>query len=658
MAEQSARKLPFITIEEAARQELRYIRDRMDGKAKSLLTPWRKFNEASMNGIEWGSIITVAGMSGSGKCLGKGTHVLMYDNTLKKVENIILGDKLMGPDSKPKTVLSTTIGREQMYWVRQNKGIDYRVNESHILSLMSRRDKDKDRIKNISVKDILKENKSFLRHYKGYKAGSLSFRENTGEMLIDPYFLGIWLGDGDQSTIRITTIDQPIVDVIYRQAEIYGLKVTKSNSNGRRTPTYNIAGERGNIESNPLKEKFKYYGLLFNKHIPEVYMNGTYTERLELLAGLLDTDGYYASQGGYFEITQKNLQLADQIVRLARSVGFYVTFREKNATLKERNYTCTVARVCINGECNRIPTKIARKQARIRSKRALNFLVTGIQIEKDIVDNYYGFELDGDGLFLLEDQTVTHNTAILNELETGLFEMNPHENFAVLSFNFEMIARRLVGRKISKKLKVSVKQMYNADLVEPDKNLSIQQYEKAVEYTKSIKDVPVWYVDMPGSVQEIRNTIEAFNNMEENRYRGILVTLDHSILVKKVGEQNQVQALYELGAMFNEMKKKIKSSYVVVSQLNRDIEKVERIQNSSLHYPQKSDVFGADALYQYSDVFMVTHRPEMLNIQSYGIHSDPTAGLIYWHYLKTRDGDPFVAKMRNLLKYNQVIDYD
>ena len=249
-------------------------------------------------------------------------------------------------------------------------------------------------------------------------------------------------------------------------------------------------------------------------------------------------------------------------------------------------------------------------------------------------------------------------TAILNELETGLFDKNPDEQFAVLSFNFEMIARRLVGRKISKKLKISVKQMYNADLVEPDKNISKQQYDKAVEYATSIKNTPVWYVDMPGTVQEIRNTIEAFNNMEENRYRGLLVTLDHSILVKKLGEQNQVQALYDLAAMFNEMKKKIKSSYVIVSQLNRDIEKVERIQNSSLHFPQKSDVFGADALYQYSDVFMVTHRPEMLNLQSYGPHNDPVNGLIYWHYLKTRDGDPFVAKMRNLLKYNQVIDYD
>jgi replicative DNA helicase len=250
-------------------------------------------------------------------------------------------------------------------------------------------------------------------------------------------------------------------------------------------------------------------------------------------------------------------------------------------------------------------------------------------------------------------------TAILNELETGLFEKNPKEKFAVLSFNFEMMARRLVGRKISRNLNVSVKQMYHADIEEPNKNLSAEQYKKAVEYAQKVKTAPVWYVDMPGTVPEIVNTVEYFGmHMEENLDRGILVTLDHSILVKKLGEQKTLDVLYELAGAFNGLKKKIKSSYIIVSQLNRGIETVDRIQNKNLHYPQKSDVFGADALYQYSDVFMVTHRPEMLGIRQYGIHDWDTNGLIYWHYLKTRDGDPLTAKMKNLLKYNQVIDFD
>jgi replicative DNA helicase len=250
-------------------------------------------------------------------------------------------------------------------------------------------------------------------------------------------------------------------------------------------------------------------------------------------------------------------------------------------------------------------------------------------------------------------------TAILNELESGLFTINPQENFAVLSFNFEMLARRLVGRKISKKLKMTTTQIYNADVEAPDKNIKQNTYQQAVNYAQSIKDLPLWYVDIPGTVQEIKNTIEYFAmGMECNADRGILVTLDHSILVKKFGEQNQNQVLYELAAMFNELKKKIKASFIIVSQLNRGIEAVERIQNKNLHYPQKSDVFGADALYQYSDIFMITHRPEMLNLRAYGPQDLPVAGIIYFHFIKTRETEPFIAKMRNNLKYNQVLDYD
>jgi len=64
MADQLSKVLPFITIKDAAREELRYMRGRMEGNIKSLKTPWKKFDQASMNGIEWGSIITIAGMSG------------------------------------------------------------------------------------------------------------------------------------------------------------------------------------------------------------------------------------------------------------------------------------------------------------------------------------------------------------------------------------------------------------------------------------------------------------------------------------------------------------------------------------------------------------------------------------------------------------------
>ena len=68
----------------------------------------------------------------------------------------------------------------------------------------------------------------------------------------------------------------------------------------------------------------------------------------------------------------------------------------------------------------------------------------------------------------------------------------------------------------------------------------------------------------------------------------------------------------------------------------------------------KGDIFGADALYQYGDVIMVSHRPEMLNIRNYGPEKMPTKDLIYWHFLKVRDGAPMITQMQNNLHVNRV----
>ena len=72
-----------------------------------------------------------------GKCLGINTEILMYDGTIKKVQDINIGDVLMGDDSTPRNVLTLARGREQMYKISSKKGDSYVCNESHILSLKS-----------------------------------------------------------------------------------------------------------------------------------------------------------------------------------------------------------------------------------------------------------------------------------------------------------------------------------------------------------------------------------------------------------------------------------------------------------------------------------------------------------------------------------------
>ena len=88
---------------------------------------------------------------GEGKCLGKDTPVMMYNGTIKPVQEIRVGDVLMGDDSTERHVLSISRGMETMYRITQNYGDPYIVNESHILSLKN----SKGHIVDISVKEYL-----------------------------------------------------------------------------------------------------------------------------------------------------------------------------------------------------------------------------------------------------------------------------------------------------------------------------------------------------------------------------------------------------------------------------------------------------------------------------------------------------------------------
>lgn len=363
---------------------------------------------------------------GTSGCLGIGTKILMYDNTFKNVENIKVGDTLMGPDSTPRNVLNLFRGKEQMYWVRQNKGLDYRVNENHILSLKDRQRKqirkqisgernfiknlpiDESNVNNISVKEFLNKGKNYKFINKGYKSEIINYN-NEDELLIDPYFLGIWLGDGDSSGLSITNIDEEILTFIKNYSITLNLKCS---INEYKDGVYKYLINNGRIgkdNSNILLNTFKSYNLLNNKHIPNNYLSSSEKYRLELLAGLLDTDGSYDIKKNGFEIAQKNDLLSEQITQLARSLGFYVSNIKSIRKIKLIGFEGIYNRIHIYGDLDRIPTKIKRKQAK-KSTRNNNWLVTGIKIEKDIVDDYYGFQLDGDNLFLLEDFTVTHNS--------------------------------------------------------------------------------------------------------------------------------------------------------------------------------------------------------------------------------------------------------
>ncbi len=145
------------------------------------------------SGWQPSDLIIIAARPGMGKCLAKGTKVLLYDGRLREVERIQQGDQLMGDDSTPRRVLSIARGQEQMYWIHQDQAMSYRVNASHILSLYCVTPTEKYQrgaILNISVKDWLQRDKDFQACFQGYKV-AVEFSQQP--VLLPTYWVGLHL---------------------------------------------------------------------------------------------------------------------------------------------------------------------------------------------------------------------------------------------------------------------------------------------------------------------------------------------------------------------------------------------------------------------------------------------------------------------------------
>ncbi len=349
----------------------------------------------------------IAARPGEGKCLGRGTKVVMFDGSLRNVEDIQIGDLLMGVNSEPRKVLSTTTGTAMMYWVRQNRGIDYRVNEHHILSLKRSKNEYNQahgETRNISVAEWRQGSPSWHTRWKGYK---VAVEFPVTETPLEPYFLGLWLGDGTSSGSTVPNVDPEVISYLEGYASRRSEKL-HSHKFG-----HSITRERlGHWvrDGKSVRAILRTIGVLNDKHIPVLYLRNSCAVRWQVLAGLIDTDGHMIHNG--IEFTQKSLRLTQDIVFLANSLGLRASPIYPHHTRCQTGAEGTAYRITIHGDFSECPIRIAYKRPSNETKR-VDWTMTGIRIEPDKVDDYFGFMLDGDGLFLLEDMTVTHNSSII-----------------------------------------------------------------------------------------------------------------------------------------------------------------------------------------------------------------------------------------------------
>lgn len=378
----------------------------MDCQFKSLFVPrndeqTRVISETVQLLAQGENFITEA-PTGFGKSLIAGTLVIMGDGTLKTVENVKNGDVLMGPDSKPRTVSGTLKHWSPIYRITPTKGEPFECNDVHILPLKCTSDMKqstkyrKGEITCIEVKDYIKQSKTFKHMMKLWRAPGIDLPERK---VFDPYIVGLYLADGTKSpkdtpTLCCGDVKQPALDYVESV-------VTVSSRDYRNGAwTYLIPSLK------PVQELSVVDG---RRHIHDRYLRNSRENRMQLLAGLLDGDGHLA-KNTVFELACKDESFKDEVLFLCRSLGFAAYAKLSTKGIKSTGFTGQYWVITISGNTDQIPTKIPSKQAKPRGQKK-DHLVTGFTVEYVRDDWVYGFQLDGDHLYLLKDFTVSHNTA-------------------------------------------------------------------------------------------------------------------------------------------------------------------------------------------------------------------------------------------------------
>jgi hypothetical protein len=365
----------------------------------------------------------------------------------KKMGDIIIGDRVIGSNGKPCNVIGVfPQGKKETYRITFNDGYSILVGDEHLWSVSSPnygKNRKNDRIKKslvLSTKQMFEGGKITVKgngynvnkdyeietYYKSPNGNNkwqipivkpIQF-ENNDELPIDPYLLGLMLGDGHitQSSCVFTVHKDDYDELFFN----FNLKENKSIDNNRKGNIF-IGKSLTELQLNNSRSH--------NKFIPSIYKYSSIEDRLSILQGLMDTDGHcMLSKNGSFtgtEFSTISEKLCDDVAEIVHTLGGICrkrsrrSFYEKNGVRVE----CSISyrlNVKLPPEMN--PFRLKRKSNRYNNPKKYPTGRFISKIEKYGEDECTCISVDSpDKLYVTEHAIVTHNTTstIIAALETG-----------------------------------------------------------------------------------------------------------------------------------------------------------------------------------------------------------------------------------------------
>jgi hypothetical protein len=312
----------------------------------------------------WGTKMVVLGRPA---CFEKGTKILMYNGKIKSVQDVEIGDVVMGDDSTPRNVLSLSRGHALLYKIVPKIGEPIIVNGDHIITIVKTKGNNKGQIIDISVDEYLKMPLKIKTNYNWIR---VPVEFPSIQQKIDPYVIGYFI-DGDYSFIKREFIKKHFPHI-----------------------TDNVIDKL--IEKNV-------------PQIPNFILYSAVSDRAQYLAGMLDAKATYNATTKRFDIPLPSEELCEQVMYLAGSIGYY---NSKIKNYKSNFFTQTQQVMWSCYIYVNTNTELPSKIFDINYIKTVfgGMFTTDFYITEHVPGDFYGFTVDGNHRFLLGDFSITHNS--------------------------------------------------------------------------------------------------------------------------------------------------------------------------------------------------------------------------------------------------------
>ena len=347
-----------------------------------------------------------------------------------------VGSQLFHPSGKIVRVLAVSEKTPANVLVTFTDGSAFRCHENHVWSLY---DRARGILKNVSTTQLLRTKPASRTRFQVTPCAALAY--DGTELSIDPYTLGAWLGDGSagKPCITGTTTDNAIIAKIERAGYAVSTRCVHSTTgcvttyfSGDNVEDVGLTPRRNGKRPGRLSQELMALGIFYKKRIPEKYQRLTTAHRLELLAGLIDTDGS-VDKHSRATISTVSQELATDVMELCTGLGF----RPYIQTAEPRLSTSGIQgrkKIYIVGfqPTVEIPVALPRKRIeRLAAQRK-----AGVQSAERIVATEYGhcIQVDSpDGLYVIGKNLITTHNSEIGSRHFAPFVLGHHPDWEIIA---------------------------------------------------------------------------------------------------------------------------------------------------------------------------------------------------------------------------------